>query len=147
MTAELKLAEAEATPDAGPAPSGWPHLAKTAVVAGGIVLVLLFWWWCSDAESRAIRNLPSGERQALLARTLDNLKSVCRAPEDAMREFCEKQAQLALEIPECDGVCQGLVREHLARARAPVKLSEGELVGEVSLERVLAEDGPAARRK
>jgi len=120
MIVKLKVAEIDPTlDDSAPAPSKWWRLAKTVLAVAGIAMVLFFWWWCSDAERRAIRDLPSGERQALLSRTLENLKSVCQTPEDAMREFCETQASLALKIPECDGACQALVREQIARVRVP----------------------------
>jgi hypothetical protein len=120
MVAQVERVETEATRDDGGPESGrWLRLAKPVLLAAGIALVLLFWWWCSDAESRAIRAMPSSERQALLSRTLENLRSVCQAPEDGMREFCETQAQLALKIPECDGRCQALVQAQLAHVRMP----------------------------
>jgi hypothetical protein len=36
-----------------------------------------------------------------------------------MREFCEKQAELALKIPECGRDCQTMVKAQLARTRVP----------------------------
>jgi hypothetical protein len=108
-----------ATGGGAPEPSKVRRLAKTVLLAAAITLGLFYWWWGSDAESRAIRHLPSRERQALLSRTLENLRSVCQSPEDALREFCNTQAQMALEIPECDGACRERVRERLSQAGVP----------------------------
>lgn len=63
--------------------------------------------------------LAAGDRQALYARTMANLESVCRsekAPE--LAEFCSEQAEVALRLPECDDACRTLVhRFHHEPAR------------------------------
>ena len=106
-------------------PDEQPHLdslptwvkwtALVVAIAGGILL----WVHSEGAERRAIRDMPAPERQALFARTVQNLKSTCSAPDDAMRDFCREQAQLALEFQECDRACQELVDRQLSRVQLP----------------------------
>jgi hypothetical protein len=55
----------------------------------------------------------------LLARTVQNLKSICSPAEEAMRDFCREQAQLALEFQECDRACQELAGRQLSRMQLP----------------------------
>jgi len=102
-----------------------PHLRKVPTwmkwtafgfaIAGAILLLI----HSEGAERRAIRDMPTPERQALLARTLQNLKSICSPPDDALRDFCREQAQLALEIPECDLSCQKMADRQLSRVQLP----------------------------
>jgi hypothetical protein len=94
-------------------------LAKIGLVLLGITAAILLLMWSEGSERRAIRDMPPSERQALLSRTLENLKSVCAEPEDAMRGFCGDQARLVLEFPECDDACQSLARRQLSRVPAP----------------------------
>ena len=94
-------------------------LAKIGLVLLGIAAAILLLMWSEGSEQRAFRDMPPSERQALLSRTLENLKSVCTAPEDAMRGFCGDQARLVLEFPECDDACQNLARRQLSRVPAP----------------------------
>jgi hypothetical protein len=91
----------------------WP----AAVVGFAGVLFLMV--WCEGAEQRAIRNMPEGERHALFVRTLQNLKSVCTAPEEAMHAYCAEQARIALEFSECDPACQALASRQISRVPRP----------------------------
>ena len=70
-------------------------------------------------EQRAIRNMPEGKRHALFVRTLQNLKSVCTAPEEAMHAYCAEQARIALEFSECDPACQALASRQISRVPRP----------------------------
>ncbi|HEX7508336.1 MAG TPA: hypothetical protein VF550_16290 [Polyangia bacterium] len=63
--------------------------------------------------------MPQPERQALYARTLQNLRSVCSPPSDALHDFCRDQARLALEFSECDRACQQLADRQLSRVQLP----------------------------
>ena len=94
-------------------------LVKIGLVLAGIAAAILLLMWSEGSERWAIRDMPRSERQALLSRTLENLKSVCTAPEDAMRGFCGDQARLVVEFPECDDACQNLARRQLSRVPAP----------------------------
>jgi hypothetical protein len=75
------------------------------ILVGGIV-------HGAGSEARALRGLPAAARSALYARTLENLSMVCAEPRD-LRDFCDTQARLALEFPECDGACVELARTSL----------------------------------
>jgi hypothetical protein len=85
--------------------------ASVGVGIGVVVLGLLgLWFWTSERETRALRELPAEERQALYTRTIANLQTVClsdRAPE--LVEFCSEQAEIAAALPECDEACRILV--------------------------------------
>ena len=94
-------------------------LVKMGLVLAGIALAILLLMWSDGSEGRAIHSMPPSERQALLSRTLETLKSVCAEPDTAMRDFCGSQARLALEFPECGEVCQGLARQQLSRVQPP----------------------------
>lgn len=102
-----------------PAPAGRKrNTVKTALLVLSVVVGLLLWWWSEGAEERAIRELPEPARRALFLRTIENVKSVCRAPEGAMQEFCRDQAHMLLEFPECDETCQSLAQERLQPVRS-----------------------------
>jgi hypothetical protein len=49
---------------------------------------------------------------------VENLKSMCTAPDTSLREWCRVQADLVLEIPECDEECQGLAKQLGMRLRS-----------------------------
>ncbi len=94
----------------------WVKWTALAVVVVGTILAFIY---SGGAERRAIQEMPARERQALFARTVQNLRSVCSEPEDAMRGFCREQAQLALEFRECDTSCQALAARQLSRVQLP----------------------------
>ena len=95
---------------------GWLKWTALVVAIAGAILLLIH---SEGAERRAIRDMPAPERQALLARTVQNLKSICSPAEDAMRGFCREQAQLAMEFQECDKACQELADRQLSRVQFP----------------------------
>jgi hypothetical protein len=121
MTANVEqvTTSPEPAPAAGPRPTRTRKIVLVAALVLGAVLILSIWLWTSGAQRRAIRDMPVGERRALLARTLENLKSVCQAPADAMRDFCAEQARLALDVPECDDACIRLAEPQLSRLQPP----------------------------
>ena len=95
------------------------HLSRWGALLSGILAAGFLWIWSSGAERRAIQNMPEGERRGLLVRTVDNLKTVCEAPPDALRVFCREQAKLAVDFPECDHPCQDLAWRQLSRVPRP----------------------------
>jgi hypothetical protein len=106
------------TPSPPPAASG--RRALFSAIATGALLVLLsgYWWWTSSGEGREIRDLPPAQRKGLYQRTMENLKTICDpAPGRSMREFCRRQAALAVEFPECDDDCHRIARRHLSLPR------------------------------
>jgi len=118
----LKLVEDPSEPDVpderphfGRVPTWMKWTALVVAIAGAILLLI----HSEGAERRAIRDMPAPERQALLARTVQNLNSVCSSPDDALRDFCREQAQLALEFQECDRACQRLADRQLSRVQLP----------------------------
>jgi hypothetical protein len=122
MSAKLRLVpeteerEANATELRQRRIPGWP---KWAVLVAGLAGAIFFWVWSDGAEERAIRHLPVSDRQALLARTLQNLRSVCQSPDEGMRSFCAEQARLAIAFPECDVACRALAEKQLSRVQLP----------------------------
>jgi hypothetical protein len=58
-------------------------------------------------------------RQALLERTLENLGTVCEARTDGLRDWCRGQAELVVEIPECDSGCKVVAARQLSRVQLP----------------------------
>jgi hypothetical protein len=119
MIATLEPVQGEHDSTSEPARDKLRSLVKIGLVLAGIAAAILLLMWSEGSERRAIRDMPPSERQALLSRTLENLKSVCGEPEDAMRGFCGDQARLVLEFPECDEACQNLARRQLSRVPAP----------------------------
>lgn len=82
----------------------------------GLVAAVALVWWSATSDGRAIRALPDAQRLPLLQSTLANLRNVCDpAPPRSMREFCRRQAELAIKFTECtrDPSCQELARRHL----------------------------------
>jgi len=82
----------------------------------GLAAALALVWWLATSDQRAIRSLPEAQRLPLLQSTIANLKNVCDpAPPLSMREFCRRQAELAIKFSECtrDPDCQQLARRHL----------------------------------
>jgi heme exporter protein D len=110
--------ESEA-PDNHPPLGRLPAWVKWSAIAIAIASAILLLVHSEGAERRAILDLPAAERQALLARTVQNLKSICSPADDAMRNFCSGQARFALELPECDKACQELADRQLSRVQMP----------------------------
>jgi hypothetical protein len=95
-----------------------PSKRKTvAFVAIGIVIaatVTILWLWNSDAERKAILNLPPSERRALYERTLRTLETTCN-PQGRARgldDFCRNQAEFIVRFPECDAACASVAEPH-----------------------------------
>jgi hypothetical protein len=94
----------------------WVKWTALVIAIAGAILLLIH---SEGAERRAIRDMPAAEHQALLARTVQNLKSICSPAEESMRDFCREQAQLALEFQDCDQTCQELADRQLSRVQLP----------------------------
>jgi len=81
-------------------------------VAFAIALVGMVMWIATSGGSGSVRQLPAGQRAALVQRSLQNLRELCRAS-DRPREFCREQANLLLSLPECDETCRTEARGEL----------------------------------
>ncbi len=92
------------------------RLVRTLVLLG-IAMVLLAILRSLGSERRAVRALPSEERVALLARTVDEMRQFCgeRRPE-ALEKHCRDLATFAAQFDECRGECEALVRREFAPA-------------------------------
>ena len=76
-----------------------------------LLAALLAWLWQRQYDPRWSLELAERERVALYERTLQNLKTVCREPNDpAQARFCRDQATLIRSLPECDAACQDLAQ-------------------------------------
>lgn len=99
-----------ATADLDRPPSNWLRRIRSALLAIVIAAIGIgYWVWKEGAQERAISALPGVERTRLFERTLEDLR-LCRAEgrRDGLREYCERQAMLALAFPECGAVCRSL---------------------------------------
>lgn len=101
-----------------PAPPArdYQRLARALFVALALLAAAVLAWWSATADERALQGLPEAQRLPLLQSTIANLKNVCDpAPPRSMREFCRRQAELAVKFRECAGDpdCQQLARRHL----------------------------------
>jgi hypothetical protein len=98
-----------------PLPSGWLRLLLVVVgLVGGVALL----WWSATADVRALQALPDEQRIPFFRSTVDNLKNICDpAAPRSLRDFCRKQAELAIKFQECerDPACQQLARRHLSQ--------------------------------
>ncbi len=76
------------------------------------LLAAVLWFLTVPSFPATLRRLPAEQRVALVDRTLQNLRDVCRGG-GRPREFCRDQATLLVELPECQGACQAQAREEL----------------------------------
>jgi len=72
-------------------------------------------WWRYVSERDAISGLPDKERTAFYERTLHTLQTACAKGNEGLAEYCERQADLIVQFPECDQACQKLAQSHKAR--------------------------------
>jgi hypothetical protein len=116
-------------PQALPA-HGFTHASKespvieipAALVLIGVLLVLglgALISWEHGAESRALKELRTGQRRALYESTWKELETLCHTPVPrGLERRCEAQRRFILEFPECNDACRALV----ARQRSPLKV-------------------------
>jgi hypothetical protein len=90
----------------------WRSRARVVIAFGVAVLALVLWFLTTQSGPAALRHLPVEERAALVQRTLSNLHDICRGG-DRPREFCRAQANLLLDLRECDEGCQAEARAEL----------------------------------
>lgn len=86
---------------------------------GMALLVLLsclaLWAWSETSQRREILRLPAQERQAVYARTLEELETLCEDSGNTLRTHCRAQALFIVQFPECDDACRGVASKHLAQ--------------------------------
>jgi hypothetical protein len=87
-----------------------PAISRRVLIAIGVVFVLaaVVLWGKFESKSQAqLDRLSAEERHALYRRTLADLE-LCATAGTSMADHCAHQADLILEFPECDAVCQKL---------------------------------------
>lgn len=77
--------------------------AVGAVVVAGLLALAT-----TGSERRVFTRMDPSERAALFERTRANVAVLCRG-DPALRDACRDEAQLLLQLPECDGACQAAV--------------------------------------
>lgn len=104
------------TPGTATPPRALRRWLLFAVACCASAAACMLMWWMSNAVTREVRALPDAQRIPLYQRTIQNLKSVCDpAAPRSLRDFCNKEADLALRFRECDSdpQCDELARRHL----------------------------------
>ncbi len=88
---------------------------REALVLAIVLMALVASVWSSwGGERRAVARLDPATRAAVLARTLEDLRSVCLRPDAAHpATWCRQQAEFALAFEECDTACRASAREVL----------------------------------
>jgi hypothetical protein len=88
------------------------------ILVGLAFLALLIALWAGLSSDRhAIQALPVEQRLASLARTVAELREVCRdGRQVGLGEHCRELASYAALFDECRGECATLVQQQLARA-------------------------------
>ena len=109
---------ADTDSSASPTPgAGRRSVFLPVFVAGALVALVGVALWVGQRETRALRDLPVAEREALYRRTLASLTELCRSPAGAELEtYCAGQADIARQLPECDAGCRELVGRYLPGA-------------------------------
>jgi len=95
-----------------------PERPARAWLAAAVLVAAVFAaaMWTDARRERELAALPSTEREALVARVVETLRTTCvaaRGPE--LTQFCRDQARLVARMPECGGECRELAARHLPR--------------------------------
>jgi hypothetical protein len=93
----------------------WPAGSSSLAV----VLVLLLAWamaiaWHERHMRAQLRALPPATRSALYADTIDQLRRVCPT-HPGLLDHCVHEAELVVQLPECDADCRALAATFLER--------------------------------
>ncbi len=98
--------------------AGYGAVWLALAVLLAIVATISIYAWSAGEETRAVRRLPVEQRLGLYQRTMENLKTICDpAPGRSMRNFCREQAELVLQLRECDDTCRVIARRHMSLPR------------------------------
>jgi hypothetical protein len=86
-----------------------PRRALTAVaIAVAVVTGALFWTSLKLIRGAQVARLPETERTALYGRMRADLELCAGAAGKLIKKHCEHQAELVVELPECDASCKKL---------------------------------------
>jgi hypothetical protein len=79
-----------------------------------LILAVATWIWWTRRDD--VLRLPAAERRALYERTLGTLATFCDPqPRPGISDYCQQQAALALQFPECDAACRTLADRYRSR--------------------------------
>lgn len=101
-----------ATADLDRPPRRWLRkIGSTLLVVAIAAIGIGYWVWMEGAQARAVSTLPASDRARFFERTMADLR-LCHAEgqRDGLREYCERQAMIALAFPECHADCRALAR-------------------------------------
>jgi hypothetical protein len=93
-------------------PIGARHSRLTLAVLGAAAATLAICLLSVQSGTSRLSTVPPAERAVLADRTLSNLTEICRGRERP-RLFCQDQAELLLELPECGAACRAAARDAL----------------------------------
>jgi len=81
----------------------WIAAAVAVVLIVGVLLIQRF------AREKELRSLPKATQSALYVQTMQALKTACAGTLDEnLQAYCQEQAELLADLPECDAACQKL---------------------------------------
>lgn len=92
-------------------------MRRSMVLAATLLALALWWAWSATSQRRALRALAPEARAALYESTLRSLQTACTRPDPSLDDFCQTQARLLLDLPECDAACRDLAAQQLDRGR------------------------------
>jgi hypothetical protein len=88
---------------------------RSRIVAAAVVLATVaafaLWMWSSKSERQALLDMPAEERRALYQDTFRAARTMCHSAETApaLKDQCDKSADLLRDFPECDAECVDFV--------------------------------------
>ena len=89
--------------------------ARVALLLAVVCVVALPVWRAQQARL-SLAQVAGSDRQALLARTMENVRVACASQGDAaLEEQCHQQAELLLQLDECDSACRELAVRYADR--------------------------------
>ena len=81
-----------------------------------VVCVLAMPLWRATQGRLDLARLGAQDREALVARTIESMRSLCSSQADpALIARCHQQAELLLQLDGCDAGCRALATRYAAR--------------------------------
>jgi len=117
VTLDVRKRESLGEQDSGRKKSGPMTRYVLAILAGLAALALWVAFSHQGSEHRAVAAIPAEERHVLYLRTMDNLRFCKGSTSEGLKNFCENQAEFAVNFPECDAECRALSLVHLLGPR------------------------------
>jgi hypothetical protein len=93
------------------------RVLRGLAIALAIAMGAAYWIWTGTAERRAAAGLDPEQRVALRDGALQALGSACARFDPSLDAYCDAQARVLLELPECDSACREVAQRQIARGR------------------------------